>query len=154
MRTRVTGTIETVYRDQGFRLQRAVALYAGSQQIAEDAVAEAFAQALERASDIRDPSAWVWRVSFRLATRELARSRRTMGELPEQSVEAPGSIRDLVVALRSLSPKQRASVVLHHYAGYSTREIAKLIGSSAPAVTVHLSNGRKRLRHLLEEHDG
>jgi len=153
MRTREASAIESVYRAQGPRLQRALILYAGNRQIAEDAVAEAFALALAQSAEIRDPARWVWRVAFRLASAELSRARRTGGDLPDLAVEGPSSIHDLVTALLSLSPKQRAAVVLHHYVGYSTREIAELIDSTAPAVTVHLSNGRKRLRQVLETND-
>jgi DNA-directed RNA polymerase specialized sigma24 family protein len=35
--------------------------------------------------------------------------------------------------------------------GYSVKEIAAIVVSTAPAVRVHLSQGRKRLRALLEE---
>jgi RNA polymerase sigma factor (sigma-70 family) len=54
-------------------------------------------------------------------------------------------------ALAKVSPKQRAALVLNCYAGYSTKEIAAIIHSSAAAVRVHLSRGRKRLRELLKE---
>jgi len=43
--------------------------------------------------------------------------------------------------------------VLHDYAGYPASEIASIIGSTAPAVFVHLSRARKRLRTLLEVDD-
>jgi RNA polymerase sigma factor (sigma-70 family) len=59
----------------------------------------------------------------------------------------------LVAALARLSPNQRAALVLHYYAGYPTKEIARILGSSAATVRVHLSRGRKRLRLILEETD-
>ncbi|HJP65117.1 MAG TPA: sigma factor-like helix-turn-helix DNA-binding protein [Actinomycetota bacterium] len=59
----------------------------------------------------------------------------------------------LISSLRRLSPSQRAAVILHHYAGYSTKEVAALIGSTNAAVKVHLSRGRKRLRKWLEAND-
>jgi RNA polymerase sigma factor (sigma-70 family) len=61
---------------------------------------------------------------------------------------------DLVTALRQLSPKQRSSIILYHYAGYPIRDVAEILGSSSGAVRVHLSVGRRRLRALLEERDG
>jgi DNA-directed RNA polymerase specialized sigma24 family protein len=61
---------------------------------------------------------------------------------------------DLVIALRRLSPKQRSSVILHHYAGYPIRDVATILGTTSAAVKVHLSVGRRRLRVLLEERDG
>jgi RNA polymerase sigma factor (sigma-70 family) len=64
--------------------------------------------------------------------------------------EPPG---DLIQALAVLSPKQRAAAVLHYYLGYPTREIADILDSSQAAVRVHLSQGRKRLRRVLETDD-
>jgi len=144
---------EDVYREVGPRLQRALLLYAGNLDLAEDAVAEAFAQGIRRGDAIRDPAAWVWRAAFRIAAGRLKERSRTAGRLPETAYEPPESVRDLVAALRELSPAQRASVVLHDYAGYPASEIASVIGSTAPAVFVHLSRARKRLRTILEDDD-
>jgi RNA polymerase sigma-70 factor (ECF subfamily) len=59
--------------------------------------------------------------------------------------------RDLVMALAALSERQRASVVLHDAAGYTAREVAKIVGSTEAAIRVHLMRGRRRLRELLRE---
>ena len=56
---------------------------------------------------------------------------------------------ELIEALRRLPSKQRAAVILHHGAGHPVREVASIIGSTAAAVRVHLSRGRRRLRDLL-----
>lgn len=148
------GRIEELYRAEGNRLWRAVWAYAGDREVASDAVAEAFAQLLRRGAAVREVRGWVWRTAFRIAAGELAdRRRRTGGETKEGTYEDADPADDLVQALRHLSPKQRGAVVLHHYAGYSAREIASMIGSTGPAVRVHLSQGRKRLRELLRESD-
>ena len=42
-------------------------LYARDAEVASDAVAEAFAQALRRGDALRSPATWVWTVAFRLA---------------------------------------------------------------------------------------
>jgi DNA-directed RNA polymerase specialized sigma24 family protein len=44
-----------VYEEEGARLWRAVYLYAADREVASDAVAEAFAQALHRGGDLRSP---------------------------------------------------------------------------------------------------
>jgi DNA-directed RNA polymerase specialized sigma24 family protein len=143
--------LERLYRDEGPRLERALVLFAGDRQIAEDAIAEAFAQAIHGRTRVRDPRAWVWRAAFRIAAGELKdRSRRT-AMLKESPYEMPEPVVDLVRALARLSPKQRASLVLFHYAGYPTKDVARIVGSTPAAVTVHLSVGRKRLRELLED---
>ena len=59
----------------------------------------------------------------------------------------------VAVALLGLSPHQRSSIVLHYFAGYTYKEVADIIGSTASAVSVHITRGRRRLRRALEEDD-
>jgi RNA polymerase sigma-70 factor (ECF subfamily) len=146
--------LERVYREEGARLWRAVLLASGSREVADDAVAEAFAQALRRGPAIRDPAAWVWRVAFRLAAGELKERGRVEAFEHEPAAGVPESFIDLWRALARLPLKQRASVVLADYAGWSHREIAKALGSTVSAVGVHVHRARKRLRDLLEDDDG
>lgn len=47
--------LERVYEEEGARVWRAVYLYAADREVASDAVAEAFAQALRRGNDLRSP---------------------------------------------------------------------------------------------------
>jgi RNA polymerase sigma-70 factor (ECF subfamily) len=65
----------------------------------------------------------------------------------------PDPIPELIAALRRLSPNQRLAVVLHDYADRSTHEVAETLGCSRATVHVHLSQGRRRLRNLLEAND-
>jgi len=147
-----TTDVERVYREQGARIWRALLAYTGSREETSDAVAEAFAQLLRRGRDVRDPKAWVWRAAFRIAAGEMkARRRRGRSGVPARVETGDGPSDRLVAALRRLSPKQRGSVLLHHYAGHSVRETATILGSTSAAVRVHLSQGRKRLRVLLED---
>ena len=144
--------VERCYREQGVKLWRAVLLFGGDPDVASDAVSEAFAQALRRGSQIRSVDAWVWRAAFKIAGAELKR-RRTLAELVELPVDMSPPTVDLVRALRSLSPKQRGAVILHHYAGYSNRETAAILGSTTAAVGVHLQRARAHLRTALEVPD-
>ncbi len=145
--------IERLYREGGARMWHAVLAFSGDREVANDAVAEAFAQALRRGEMIRDPERWIWRAVFRIAAGELKdRSRRAQAPLdipPE--VEQPAH--DLVEALARLARMQRGAVVLHHLVGHPVKETAAILGSTPAAVRVHLSRGRKRLRTILEEED-
>lgn len=145
--------IELVYREHGARMWRAVFLASGSREVADDAVAEAFAQALRRGSAVRDPAAWLWRVVFRLAAGELKERGRVERFEVESMAGLPDPFVDLWRALAKLPLKQRASVVLADYAGWAHREIARALGSSVSAVGVHVHRARKRLRDLLEDRD-
>jgi len=145
--------LERLYREQGARMWRAVLAYAGDPEVASDAVAETFAQALGRRDAIRDPERWAWRTVFRVAAGELKRRRRSLPLSVEGVYEMEEPARELVVALGRLSERQRAAVVLHHAVGYPVREVAAILGSTPGAVKVHLLGGRRRLRELLEERD-
>src|SRR5438270_10381879 len=144
--------IEAVYREHGRRLWWAVLAYAGDREIASDAVAEAFAQALRAAGGIRSPVDWVWRVAFRVAAGELER-RRHFETTRETSYEMDHRASAVISSLARLSPKQRSAVVLHYFGGSTAREIAAMTGSAGATVGVHLFQARKRLRQLLEASD-
>ena len=152
--TEAAGTgLERVYREQGERLWRAVFLFSGDREIASDAVAEAFAQALRRGDQIRAPERWVWRTAFLVARGMLKERGHTIAAVPERGYEMAPPMLELLDALRALSPAQRAAIVLHYYADRSVREVADLMGSTPAAVGVHLHRARRRLRALLEERD-
>jgi RNA polymerase sigma-70 factor (ECF subfamily) len=140
--------VEQVHQEQAPRVWRAVLAYAGDAEIANDAVAEAFAQVLRRGDEVRDPLGWVWRAAFHLATDELRRRRRDT-RLPSEGSYEPSEVQ---AALAQLSPAQRSAVVLHYFGGFRLSEIAEIGGISKATVGVHLTRARRRLRKLLEVH--
>lgn len=147
-------SMERVFREQHARLWRALVLATGNRDIACDAAAEAFAQAIGRGSAIRDPAAWVWVAAFRIAKGELAK-RSAPGHLADDPMSwDPEPLVDVMRALEELTRHQRTAVVLTDYAGYSHAEVAQILHSTAAAVAVHVHRGRRRLRSLLEVNDG
>ena len=145
--------LEALYRAQGPTIWRALTAFSGDPDLASDALAETFAQALARGDAIRDASAWVWRTAFRIAAGELKDRRRIPAPVPHEHYELAEPIDHVITALASISPNQRLAVVLHDFADRPTDEIAATIGASRATVHVHLSQGRRRLRKLLEDHD-
>ena len=157
-------TVEAAYRADGDRLWRAVYAWAGDPDIASDAVAEAFAQLVNRGDAVRDPAAWAWRTAFRVAAGAMKLRRaaerasvRTAGD--EARGRAPVHLDrygdpDLVSALRRLPDGQRAAVILFYYADLPIAEIASRLGSNQLAVRANLSRGRRRLRVLLGDDHG
>lgn len=145
--------ITHVYEEQGPKIWRSLYAFSGDGEIASDALAEAFAQAIARGESLHAPARWIWAASFRIAAGEL--KRRGRDRPPEDAVYSmPEPTVDLVRALRTLSPRQRAVVILSLYADYPTKDVARILGTSPATVRVHLSQGRKRLRTLLEDSDG
>lgn len=152
--------LRPVYEAVHARLWRAVLAWSGSAQVADEAVAEAFAQAARRGAAIADPTAWVWRAAFRIAAGDMARARREplepLGDHHEMVADGsamaiPGEAIDLLRALRQLSDQQRRAVVLTDGAGFRAPEAAALMGTSAATVRVQASRARRRLRALLAE---
>ena len=130
---------------------QAVLAYSGDPEVASDAVAEAFAQALRR-TDLRSPLDWIWKTAFRIAAAELKR-RRPPAVVFERSVELEPQEVDVIRALAKLPPKQRAVIVLHHVVDQPVSQVAETLGIKPSAVRMHLTRGRRRLRDLLEEAD-
>lgn len=146
---------EDLYRTQGPVMWRALLAFTANPVVAEDALSEAFAQALARGEELRDPARWIWRASFRIAAGELKaqrQSQRYPADL-ELSSSFPEPLVHVFDALGRLSPNQRLAIVLHDYADRPVAEIAATLGATRATVYVHLSQGRRRLRSLLEEDD-
>jgi RNA polymerase sigma-70 factor (ECF subfamily) len=144
---------DRLYREAGPGLWRALYAFAGGRRdIAEEALAEAFARAIEHSERIRAPVPWIYRTAFRVARRELDLERRRRGSAEEEIAEmeaTPVDLKELVRALRTLSPNQRAAIVLRFEADLDVAEIADRMGVSQPTVRVHIHRGRKKLRTLL-----
>lgn len=138
-----------LYRTTGLALWRAIYAYSGGRRdVADDAVAEAFARAIQHDGAIRRPESWLYRTAFRIAAAELRRT-RSLVELQDRAYDEPLDVTELLNGLRSLSPNQRAAVFLFYQADLPVREVARLMGTSVAAVKVHLHRGRGRLRELL-----
>lgn len=130
---------------------RAVLAYSGGRRdVADDAVAEAFARAINRSAEVRDPVPYLYRVAFRLAAADLQHLSKLTDEQDRAVTDLVEDV-DLLRALRSLSPDQRAAVFLHYSADLPVARIAALLGTSSTAIRVRLMRGRRRLATLLGE---
>jgi RNA polymerase sigma-70 factor, ECF subfamily len=145
--------IERVWHDRRAKMWRSLTAFTGDPDLAGDAVAEAFAQALGRGEALRSPERWIWKAAFRIASGELAARRRAADAVRETAAVAamPEPVVDLVAALRTLTPNQRMVAVLSLYADLPADEVAKVVGCSTATVRVHLVQARRRLRRLLED---
>lgn len=153
-RSRKVATVEMVYSEHGPRLYRSLLAYTGDTHIAEDATAEAFAQALRRGDDVRDPERWIWRSAYRIAAGALKERRRQPIASLDGTYEMPEAPGWVAEALAQLPEKQRAVIVLHYYADLRVRDVANVLGTTTPAVKVALMRARRQLRTLLEMTDG
>jgi RNA polymerase sigma-70 factor (ECF subfamily) len=152
----------------------------GSVAEAEDVVQEALLrvhQALRAGERIASPRAFVATVTTRLAINELrsarARRERYVGEwLPEpittdghddparQAETADSLSLAMLVLLESLSPEQRAALLLHDVFDYGYSEIAAIVGKSednvrqlATRARRHVQQRRPRFQATREQRD-
>jgi RNA polymerase sigma-70 factor (ECF subfamily) len=140
--------IERAYRDYGTQLWRGIYAYSGGRaDIADDAVAEAFARALLDTRQIRSPLPWLYRVAFQQAAQQLRddQQQEAVSVAPETASDDPSPNASLG-ALALLIPQQRAVVFLFYYADFSIADIARATGSSRVAVRVQLHRAREALR--------
>lgn len=142
-----------LYRSTGLRLWRAIYAYSGGQRsVADDAVAEAFARAIQHDENIRRPESWLFRTAFRIAAADLREQRsRDDVTMAATSDDIDNDLAGVMAALRGLSANQRAAVYLFYVTDLPIKEVAQAMDTSAAAVKVHLHRGRNRLRELLSE---
>ena len=151
-RSRIEQTsVETLYRDQGGQLWRAVFSFCGDRTIADESVAEAFAQLIHRGGAVRDPAAWVWRAAFRIAAGELKERGRRDHLAVEATYEMPDPLPEIFRSLARLPRMQRAVIVMYDFADRPTAEIAETLGIARSTVRVHLSQARRTLKKMLED---
>ena len=144
--------LRSVFEAEHARLWRSVIAHTGDAEIASDAVAEAFAQAVRRGDALRDPAAWVWRAAFRIAGGQVAVRRGSEHgapvSLPSRET-APDELVALLDALSRLDETDRRVVVLCLVGGFSAPEVGRIVEASPGAVRVRLHRARKRLRAAL-----
>ncbi|MQA89067.1 MAG: sigma-70 family RNA polymerase sigma factor [Gemmatimonas sp.] len=151
----------------GRHIQRAfgVALrLLGQREDAEDLVQEAFLAALEKIDSFdtnRDFSPWFYRILVnRCLNARKSRSRRWTVELPSDAASSVASPlaeaerselrRHLEQAVLRLPERQRTIVTMFDLEGFSSPEIAEVLGISDGTVRWHLHQARRVLREALE----
>jgi len=134
----------------------------GDQDMAQDAVQAAWPIAWRKLGSLRDPDRlrpWLMAVAANEARGMLRRQRRH--QIVEIEVADIGSHHhdpaaratstDLSMALRRLSPEDRALLALRHIAGFDATEIGRELGMSASGVRSRLARLLERLRSELAD---
>ena len=139
----------------------------GDPDEAADALQDAMISAFRRAADFRGESAvttWLHRIVVNACLDRLRRraARPAASGMDEQTLDvlaqgsglaAPGADKDttldVLAALRTLGPEQRAALVLVDMLGYPVADTAEILGISAGTVKSRCARGRARLLPLL-----
>jgi RNA polymerase sigma-70 factor (ECF subfamily) len=139
---------------------RTVFLITRDRARAEDVCQDAYLQLLEhwsKVSDYEHPEAWVRKVAVRMAVKTSRRDARRFrleiagrDRLDETHAENWPDL-DLADALASLTPMQRAAVILYYLEDRPVLEVARVLQVSTSTVKQHLHRARHRLADLLGE---
>ena len=138
------------------------ALYSlGNPHDAEDVVSDAFLDAYRGLHSLRDESAfksWIMKIlstKIKHKYKEYTRGRETV-ELTDDLISDGDLTEDLTdksavaQALQQLSPQERQIVVLTSIYGYTTKEVAKMLGCPHGTVSSKLHRSLAKLRGLLD----
>ncbi len=158
---------EALYRKYRIRIFRAVSGVVFDDAAAEDLTQEAFERAWRARGSYRggpeEVGAWLYRIAMNLAMSWLRKqklARLLPGRLFFSSDPRSDSLegvenRELAdVALRAVSPKLRAVVVLTYYSGLTQHEIAAALGIPRGTVATRLAAAQKMMRAALAEQPG
>ena len=134
----------------------------GDADMAQDAVQAAWPIAWRKLGSLRDPAAlrpWLMSVAANEARQMIRRERRhpvveiEVADIGSGHGDPAGraAFADLAIALRRLSPEDRALLALRHVAGFDATEIGRSLGISPSGVRTRLARLIARLRTELED---
>jgi RNA polymerase sigma-70 factor (ECF subfamily) len=149
-------TVRAVFEASYRRLVGQLYGVCGDLAEAEEAVAEAFARAVQHErtfARLDNPEAWLRTVAVNVSRTRHRRSRRLVHR--EQEGAVPPALDDermaLMAALRKLPRAQREAIALFYLADLPIHEVAATTGASTGTVKSRLSRGRAALAVLLSD---
>jgi RNA polymerase sigma-70 factor (sigma-E family) len=154
-------TFEEFFGGRYEALFRTMCLLARSPHEAEDLAQEAFSKLWERWDRVvamRSPEAYLHRVAVNafLTRRRRASMALRRGVFPTSGRDEMARVDQvdvIVQALRALSPRQRAAVVLVDVMDYSSEEAAAILGVRASTVRVLAARARAALEERIDRDD-
>ncbi len=152
---------EVLATSAGDRLYAVARLILRTSDLAEDAVQEALVRAWQQLPSLRDPDrfdAWLHRLVVNACADQGRQLRRWSKQVRPIQLEAStrdetGSVADrdqLERGFVRLKPEQRAVIVLHYFSGFSTSEIAQILGIPEGTARSRLHYSTEAMRAALE----
>ena len=147
---------ERILDEYGNTILRFAYSYLHNRSDAEDMLQETLIRYLRSAPAFESrehEKAWLLRVTANLCKNRISYERlRQTDQLEEALLAADREDLSFVwEAVRSLPGTCREVIHLYYYEGYSTAEIAQLLGRRASTVRSDLHRGRQKLREILRE---
>jgi RNA polymerase sigma-70 factor (ECF subfamily) len=155
-------TFEEFFERERNRLFRMLCDVTGSRHEAEELSQEAFLRIWQRWPSVREmeaPAGYLHRTAMNLFRKRYRRAslalRRSVGLAAPRDVYEQVDDRDAIDhALRALTPRQRAAMVLTELLGYSPEEAGSILGIKASTVRALNFQGRTALRAGREAANG
>ena len=158
--------IERVFREQYGRAVAVLTRTFGDIEVAEEAVAEAFAIAVKLWPDTglpKSPAGWIILTARNRALDEVRRPRHTI-DLPEEALERvagddPGDplerrqgseqLRRLMACLAALAEDRRQMILLAYYRGWTREALSKRFERPVPTIKTLLHRSLAQLKGCL-----
>ncbi len=147
---------QRILEEYGDMLFRYAYVYLKEREGAEDIVQEVLVRYLKTAPVFESrehEKAWLLRVTSNLCKNQIAYNRlRTGEELREELIARECEDYSVVWdAVSDLPDKYRRVIHLYYQEGYSSREIAEILGQRESTVRSLLRRGRQKLKAVLKE---
>jgi RNA polymerase sigma-70 factor, ECF subfamily len=134
-----------------------------NREAAKDAAQEVFLRLHRNLSNLeedRDLSAWLYRTTSNVCFDILRRAKQDLpldllSDLidhalnPEESMAANQQKRLVLSAMKELSPRERAAIVLRDLEGHSTSEVARILNVAEGTVRSQISMGRVKMKNFV-----
>ncbi len=134
-----------------------------NREAAKDAAQDVFLRVYKKIGSVderQDFRAWLYRITANICFDLLRRAKKDLpvdlgfeaadaGDDPERSAAAVQERQLVLAALKNLSPREREAIVLRELEGYSSAEVAKLLGSSETTVRSQISTGRAKMKSFI-----
>lgn len=155
-RERINAQAERLLEQHGNHVLRLAYSYLHNMADAEEILQESLIRFLRTApllENERHERAWLLRVASNLSKNRLAYDRlRKADELNETlAAEEREDLSFVWEAVKSLPVRDREVIHLFYYEGFSTGEIARILGQKEATVRSRLMRGREKLRRVLKE---
>jgi RNA polymerase sigma-70 factor (ECF subfamily) len=152
---------EDFFREQTSTLYARLCLLTGNRAEAEELAQDAFLKVWERwdsVSDMDEPVGYLYATAVNLFRKRYRRTvlavRKMLTVELRRDEFAMAEDRSAVAhAMKELTPRQRAALVLTELIGFSSEEAGRMLGVSAGTVRSLASHGRAAMKRYLEADD-
>lgn len=154
------GDFEALFRRYEAGIGRFLAQMVSDRALAADLTQETFLSALgarDQLDSIENPEAWLFRIARNCALQSFRKRSRAMNAIKRLSHERRDESADPVEAIavrdqlaRTLKPDERSVLILRYVHGFSSQELAEIVGRSPEAIRKELSRSRRKLIEAMD----